>query len=222
MVWYGRPQIAYTIYLPAAAAGLMLPYVLLPARRGTATARSVGAALLFAAVCSALTSIGMHSSFFYGLWAAGAAAAAALSGGGGTGRSWGGATALLLSFLPAIAVAMPSAVTFLAHVMEKVGLAGGAPGVLGLVVADTALGVVAGATALVTFGTLVPYLVEAMGVRRGRQLAAALLLLSLTAAGAASAMYRQPYSRDHPKRLLVQHIHKQGAGEFVGLQFLFV
>lgn len=68
MPWYGRPPVAYAIYLPAAAAGLLLPYVLLPAaapaagksRAGvTAAGRSCGTALLFALICSGLTSVGM-------------------------------------------------------------------------------------------------------------------------------------------------------------------
>lgn len=59
MVWYGRPLLAYAVYLPAAAAGLVLPYAALPAPRGAAASRSLGAALLFALLCSGLTSIGM-------------------------------------------------------------------------------------------------------------------------------------------------------------------
>ncbi|EFN50786.1 hypothetical protein CHLNCDRAFT_142511 [Chlorella variabilis] len=214
MVWYGRPLLAYAVYLPAAAAGLVLPYAALPAPRGAAASRSLGAALLFALLCSGLTSIGMHSSFFYALWAASAAlAAAALGGGGEGGRGWGGAAALVACFLPPLAVVLPSSTTFMAHVMEKVGLAGGAPGLLGLVLADTAVGAVAGATVLLTLGTLTPYLLGALGPRRVRQLAAALLAASLAAAAVGSLRYPQQYSRDHPKRLLVQHIHVQGPGK---------
>lgn len=126
MAWYGRPAVAYAIYLPAAAAGLLLPYALLPvasprgAKRGTSAAgRSMGTALLFALLCSGLTSIGMHSSFFWALWAFFASIAAALlgtgaSGGGSTG-TWGGAAALLACFVLPLGVALPSAVTFMAH-----------------------------------------------------------------------------------------------------------
>jgi hypothetical protein len=97
--------------------------------------------------------------------------------------------------------------------MEKVGLAGGAPGVLGVVVADAAVGAVAGATMLLTLGSLAPFLYQALGPRAGRRVAAALLAVSLGAAAYASVAYRQPYSRDHPKRLLLQHVHKLGPGE---------
>ena len=157
----------------------------------------------------------------------------------------------------------------------QVGLAGQAPGLLGLLSADLAVGGVAGATAVLTFGTLTPHLAAALGRRGGRAVAAALLLASLGVAGWASVQFSQPYrwgsgsgwhaafvcecmqlhwlacvclwcaqiavpscisqlacalaaspaltlsvcvpaflfrSREHPKRLMVQHIHKQGAG----------
>ena len=224
MPWYGRPAVAYATFLPAAAAGVLLPHVLAPAAapgggaRGTSAAgRACGTALLFALVCSGLTSVGMHSSFFYALWAAAAALAAALLGtgaaGGGTCGSWRGAAALLACFAPAAGVALPSAVTFMAHVMEKVGLAGAAPGLLGLVSADAAVGAVAGAAMLLTLGTLAPHVAGALGARRGRALAAALLAASLGAAAWSSAAFGQPYSREHPKRLLVQHVHRQAPGE---------
>ncbi|KAL4421351.1 hypothetical protein ABPG75_010642 [Micractinium tetrahymenae] len=214
MAWYGRPVVAYTIYLPAAAAGLLLPHLLVPARPGGATplGRSLGTALLFALICSGLTAVGMHSSFFYALWAAAAAASAALLGtGASAGAGWGGAMALAAIYAAPVAVALPSAVTFMAHVMEKVGLAGAAPGTLGLLLSDTAVGAVAGATLIVTFGTLTPLLAAALGRRRGAALAAAALALSVGAAAWASREHALPYSREHPKRLLVQHIHRQGA-----------
>lgn len=63
MPWYGRPTVAYAMFLPAAAAGLLLPYVLAPpsGKPGASSAgrRSLGTALLFALVCSALTAVGM-------------------------------------------------------------------------------------------------------------------------------------------------------------------
>lgn len=206
MAWYGRPAVAYLIYIPAAAAGLLLPYLLRPARASgpTPAARCLGTALLFAIICSGLTSIGMHSSFFYAIWAACAALAAALLGTGpgsaGAGAGWGGALGLALCYAAPVGISLPSAVTFMvggwvgewpgvllrgwhgqqlqgvpasrnpaccltpfsaftlgcthqAHVMEKVGLAGAAPGLLGLVVSDVAVGAVAGATLVVAVGS---------------------------------------------------------------------
>ena len=66
MPWYGRPAVAYAMFLPAATAGLLLPYVLAPpsGKPGSSSPgrRSLGTALLFAIVCSALTSVGMVSA----------------------------------------------------------------------------------------------------------------------------------------------------------------
>lgn len=66
MPWYGRPAVAYAMFLPAATAGLLLPYVLAPPAAGpsgsSAGRRSLGTALLFALVCSALTAVGMVSA----------------------------------------------------------------------------------------------------------------------------------------------------------------
>lgn len=215
MAWYGRPMLAYIIFLPAAAAGLLAPYLVAPPRPGGATplGRSLGTALLFAAICSALTSVGMHSSFLYALWAAAAAASAALLGVGASAvAGWGGAAALAAIYAAPVAVALPSAVTFMAHVMEKVGLAGAAPGALGLLLADAAVGAVAGATLVLTFGTLTPLLAAALGRRRAAMLVVAALTLSAGAAAWASREFSLPYSAEHPKRLLVQHIHLHGPG----------
>lgn len=220
MAWYGRPAMAYLIYLPAAATGLLLPHLLAPPRPGGATplARSLGTALLFALICSGLTAVGMHSSFFYALWAAAAAASAAILGVGASAASgWSGAAALAGIYAAPVAVALPSAVTFMAHVMEKVGLAGAAPGALGLTLADAAVGAVAGATVVVSLGTLTPLLAAALGRRRAAALAAAALALSCGAAAWASGQYALPYSREHPKRLLVQHIHHHGPGGWLSI-----
>lgn len=127
LVWYGRPVVAYASFLPAATAGLLAPYALAPAASAggaTPAARSVGAALLFSMLCSGLTAIGMHHAFFYGIWAAGAALAAALLGTGGGGGSrggggWGRPLALMTCFAGPVAIALPSAVTFAPHIMEK-------------------------------------------------------------------------------------------------------
>ena len=62
-----------------------------------------------------------HSSFFYALWAAGAAVAAALLGTAARPAGWGGAAALAACFAVPVAVVLPSSITFMAHIMEKVG-----------------------------------------------------------------------------------------------------
>lgn len=75
----------------------------------------------------------------------------------------------------------------------QVGLAGEAPGLFGLLNADLAVGAVAGATAILSFGTLTPHLAAALGRRGGRATVAALLLASLGAAGWASVRYARPF-----------------------------
>lgn len=75
----------------------------------------------------------------------------------------------------------------------QVGLAGEAPGLFGLLNADLAVGAVAGATAILSFGTLTPHLAAALGRRGGRTAVAALLLASLGAAGWASVRYARPF-----------------------------
>lgn len=73
------------------------------------------------------------------------------------------------------------------------GLAGQAPGLLGLLTADLAVGAVAGATAVLSFGTLVPHLASALGARGGRAVVAALLLASVGVAGWASVQLARPF-----------------------------
>lgn len=201
-----------------------------------------------------------HSSFFYALWASGAAIAAALLGTGVRPASWGGAVALMACFAAPIAIMLPSSVTFMAHIMEKVdgaicvrlscvlllkvcglrrrstyrassptqpvptwpgappaalsplcfqaltarpappsvplpqvGLAGQAPGIMGLLSADLAVGGVAGATAVLSLGSFTPHLACALGRRGGRAVVAALLLTSLGVAGWASTRFARPF-----------------------------
>ena len=70
------------------------------------------------------------------------------------------------------------------------------------------MGVVAGASALLALGIVTPHLVAALG-KGGRY--TVLLLLAASAGAAVWASGTQPvYSYQHPKRILVQHIHKHG------------
>ena len=159
LVWYGKPHIAYGIYLPAAFAALLLPAAL-ASPVANPSARSAGAALLFAAAASLLTECGMQSAFLFAAWAGATVLAAAAGATGPLPRSVAGAARLLLPFAPAVAVCLPTTLSVTAHVMEKIGLAGSAPGVVGAVAGDAAVGVVAGLSAFLTLGTLVPYVVS--------------------------------------------------------------
>ncbi len=87
----------------------------------------------------------------------------------------------------------PSHVHLICFSTPQVGLAGQAPGLLGLLSADLAVGAVAGATAVLSFGTLVPHLAGALGRRGGRAVVSALLLASVGVAGWASVRLARPF-----------------------------
>ncbi|KAL4547458.1 hypothetical protein Ndes2526B_g06708 [Nannochloris sp. 'desiccata'] len=99
--WYSNHKLAFLMYIPAAIAGLLIPYIgfgsctssaassslpasAVPESNGNselskACARSLGCALLFSLFASALTSIGMHSAYLFVAWALGATLAAVLT-----------------------------------------------------------------------------------------------------------------------------------------------
>lgn len=82
MAWFGSLPLAFGIYAPAAFAGLLLPYALLPSA-GTKSGPGMplhghllGAALAHAAAASAVTAAGAKSGFLFAAWALGALLAA--------------------------------------------------------------------------------------------------------------------------------------------------
>lgn len=208
MAWYGSLPAAYSIFLPAAAAGMLLPYAqnsktgssLQAARR-----QSLGTALLYALLASTLTYIGMHSAFLYVAWAAGALVAALL--GPQSGFTWRGAAILVVSFALPTAVTSSTAMFLCDHVLEKIGLAGSASGLLGAAIPDAVIGVVSGTALYLAVGSLLPYLAAALG-RGVRSLVLLLLAVSVAAAVGGSMGPAHPYSYRHPKRVILQHIHK--------------
>eukprot|EP00887_Chlorella_sp_A99_P005787 scaffold1.g5787.t1 len=227
LVWYGRPALAHAIYLPASAAGLLLPYALAPALapapakpggRGAAAlaspavqGRTLGSALFFAACSALLTLAGMHSAFLFAAWVA-ATLAAAAAGAAARGRGFlAEAAAGLAPHAAAVGVCLPTCISVTQHVMEKVGLAGSAEGVVGLVAADAALGVVAGTAVYLFAGTLTATAAAALGRRRARRAVPLLLAAAAVAAAWGSLAHPQPYSYDHPKRLLAQHVEVEDA-----------
>ncbi len=99
--WYSNHALACSMYIPAAIAGLLIPYVIASAPSSSsssstttavtttsnnssselskACARSLGGALLCSLFASALTSIGMHSAYLFVAWALGSILAAVLT-----------------------------------------------------------------------------------------------------------------------------------------------
>ena len=69
MVWFGRYALAHTVYGPAALAGLLVPFALLPRAASQVDAAVLGASLVHAALAAALTRCGMRSGFAFALWA---------------------------------------------------------------------------------------------------------------------------------------------------------
>jgi len=107
--------------------------------------------------------------------------------------------------------------TLASHVMEKMGLTGNPlPGPLGAALPDAVAGAVAGAATLLSIGAVAPRAAAALGPKAGRTAVAALLTASLAAAVLCSALpvlgtwdsVSGPYSYDHPKRILLQHIYR--------------
>ncbi|KFM28509.1 Endoplasmic reticulum metallopeptidase 1 [Auxenochlorella protothecoides] len=147
IAWYGRYWQVYCTFFPAALAGLLLPYVLCTRRSSQpdAMVQSLGSATFHAAVASILAAHGIYAGYLNALWATGTILAVVLA--------WarpGPVTSLLAAALMALPllVSMPVAVTALLYVTEKIGLAGAAPGLLGLVIGDVAIGTLAGVAGL--------------------------------------------------------------------------
>lgn len=79
MVWFARPLLGYAIYLPAAAAVLLLPWINTEydcVGTSPLAYHMGGAALLNAAVAAALTRAGVGMALLFAAWAGGGAAAA--------------------------------------------------------------------------------------------------------------------------------------------------
>ena len=68
IAWFGRPLLAYAMYLPAAVAGALLPYTAVP-KPSQQAAITHGAAIAHAALAALMSAAGLKSSFALALWA---------------------------------------------------------------------------------------------------------------------------------------------------------
>ena len=169
---------------------------------------------MFAIVAFVFTAAGMTSSYVAAAWAAAAALSVHFDGSRQSPRL------LWAIFLAPCYFGCGIAATTMLHVVEKIGIAGGADGALGRTVADGVVGFLAGVSTLLSVGTLAPWLVFVLGKRK-RPLCRALVLAS-TLAAVLSTSYRlpmlrpkngMPYTREAPKRMIVQHIMRvDGSG----------
>ena len=68
IAWFGRPLLAYAMYLPAAVAGALLPYAAItkPSQQAAITH---GAAIAHAALAALMSAAGLKSGFALALWA---------------------------------------------------------------------------------------------------------------------------------------------------------
>jgi len=106
------------------------------------------------------------------------------------------------------------------HVVEKIGVAGGADGQLGKLVADAVVGFLAGMSTMLSLGSCAPWIAFSLGSKK-KTVCRVLVAASLGAA-VLSCSHRVftleakngvPYTAKAPKRMLVQHLkHVDGHG----------
>lgn len=69
MVWYGEPWVLCALYIPAALAGALMPYALLPRFTAQPSTTVAGSCLLNAMLASVVTISGAQSGFLFAFWA---------------------------------------------------------------------------------------------------------------------------------------------------------
>lgn len=223
MVWYGRYWAVYATFLPTSMIGLCLPYVFWQRGPAAAWSQSFGSALAYAAVAALLARHGVFAGYGFALWAAATlvstlvvvlvSGASSLPGislmlPAGKGRLTITSLLMTIPYVLPVIVAFPVGATALVYIVEKIGLAGAAPGVLGLVVGDIAVGAASAAPVYAALGTLTPHLVAALGRRWGRVSLLTLFCVSVATCGITTAAYQQhPYTVRAPKRVIAQHLH---------------
>ena len=194
--WYGNFAECCAVYLPIAVAGIIMP---LDSTSSDSLKDSQGFGVLFSMMASLLMMLGMTSSYVSAAWGAGTIFACIL----GKRLSY---FALILSYVVPCYFGTGVALTALLHVVEKIGISGGAEGLVGLMLADVIVGALSGLCIVISMGSLAPFLAFGLG-RRKR-----FICMALVAASFASALYssrnRVPYTSDAPKRLIIQHVHR--------------
>lgn len=212
--WYGNILESCLVYLPISFAGLLLPMGITEGALGV----SQGFAALFSLIASVFMMFGMTSSYVSASWGAATLCAVLLTERMKTSH-YPNAFGCLIHVL---CYAVPSyfgcgvAVTTLMHVVEKIGVAGGADGILGLFVVDAVVGALSGISLILAIGSLIPVFSFALG-RLKKPFCKWLIALSLLSAIISSFISMEmslrrksgiPYTKECPKRMIVQHIHR--------------
>ncbi len=223
MVFFAHHWAGYLMYLPFALAGAMAPLVLgssttQPMSISTAT---MGAGWAWALAGAIATHFKLGVAIYPFLWTVPLCFLVPLLPGMRASRQL---AVLLVGTAPATIVGVSSMLTLLEHLMGRFTMAGAHPGLLGVVVADAALGALMGVGAVFGFGVLLPaYSAAAAGggllhKQRISGLATKvviMLLLTGTIASCVCTANLQPYGVDHPKRMYLQHLHTVGADQQV-------
>ena len=66
MVWYSQHAVAFAMYIPAAVAGALMPFLLTPLEHRAAL---MGTALVLSGSAALLTAAGLGSGFLLAMWA---------------------------------------------------------------------------------------------------------------------------------------------------------
>ena len=209
--WYGNFIESSLVYVPVSLAGILLPLGITEDSLGD----SQGFAALFSMIASAFIMVGMTSSYVSASWGAGTIVAALLMRHTFVNSAWGCLVNIVCYTIPAY-FGCGVALTTLLHVVEKIGVAGGADGVLGIFVVDAILGALAGVSMILATGSLSPMISFALGTRK-RSICQGMIVLSLLSASISSFISMEanprwksgiPYTTESPKRMIVQHIHR--------------
>jgi len=163
--WYGCAPAAYTMFVPAALVGALLPQIQKQPSLEESRSRSLGLSLICAATASLLTFINFHSAYVLAAWAGGGIAAAIFAqqplGKDSvvcTPWPWRVVLPIVGCFVAPLTLSLPTSMSAADHVMEKIGLAGSARGPLGSAVPDAAVGAICGTAVLLGVGTAHPYI----------------------------------------------------------------
>ena len=245
MAWYSKPLIAQIIFISAAKAGLLIPDSLPvskaekeeiphPCERGRLAA--LGFAFIVGVLALIFTLLGVRSSYLFASWAAGALLSAAIPPGNLVQYGWKFTICSLLCFLAPIVICLPTSMSISVHLMEKIGIIGSfGTGILALSVPDFVIGGSAGIAVALTLGAIVPYVRNAINPRTKNYIVSALILVSLGFSiyvsvnpvekkdlfdmnGNRSAL---PYTTNHPKRIIMQHIHRHAGEQIMNSLYSF-
>ncbi|KAK9905035.1 hypothetical protein WJX75_008341 [Coccomyxa subellipsoidea] len=205
MIWFGRFSLAHVANGPAALAGLLLPFALLPQAASNIEAAVLGASLVHATLAAVLTRNGLRSGFAFAMWAFAGIASLLVPRKASTTQKL--AWAVITALPPLIGVA-PSLMTMPLFVLEHLSTAGAGKPPLGDLTADVVMGVLFGLVAALVMGHLAAWLAHIVRPFIWRVILGLLLVSAAAAAYASSAEHA--YSDAFPKRIMLQHLHLLG------------